>query len=224
MTHAGNFPTSKGGKGKRRGISVLKQTCRSPAPCWEKGRGRRGGTEGALEGMIPRRAGRGAIPREGGGRGERRGFHLQGWVCPSTSLCRQASCFPIPAGRDLPSQQRCPWEYTKKLLPGGESGGQELWDHSVSLHHRPVTTHLNQLEGWHHGLALGWSPQLRGASQPGRLDHRGTNQGRAKPQVPCCLPCAWGVLSQEEMHTQRCLLSKDQRQLRENPLGWQRRK
>lgn len=201
----------KGEKGKeRRGISVLKQTRRSPDRCWEKGRGL------ALEGMVPRRAGRGAIPREGGGHGERWRLHLQGWVCPSTSLCRQASCFPIPGGRDVPGNT------PKKLLPGGETGGQELWGHSVSLHQ-----HLNQLECWHQGLALGWSPP----PAPGCLTARsaGPQRGKqsqsrpAKPQVPCCLPPAWGGLSKEEKHTQRPLLSKDQSQLQENPLGWQRR-
>lgn len=211
MTHAGNFPTSKGGKGKRKKRNLGSQAnTKVPGPVL----GERSGP--ALEGMVPRRAGRGAIPREGGGHGERWGFHLQGWVCPSTSLCRQASCFPIPGGRDVPGNT------PKKLLPGGETGGQELWGHSVSLHH-----HLNQLECRHHGLALGWSPP----PAPGCLTARsaGPQRGkqsqsrRAKPQVPCCLPSAWGELSKEEKHTQRRLLSKDQSQLRENPLGWQRR-
>lgn len=106
---------------------------------------------------------------------------LQGWACPSTSLHRQDSSFPIPGGRDLPSQQRHPWECTKKLLPAGETLGQELWDHSVSLHH-----HLNQPECWHHGLALGGSPQLRGASNPDLLDHRGEKRVRAPMSILRC--------------------------------------
>lgn len=167
MTHAGNFPTSKGGKGKRKKRNLGSQAnTKVPGPVL----GERSGP--ALEGMVPRRAGRGAIPREGGGHGERWGLHLQGWVCPSTSLCRQASCFPIPGGRDVPGNT------PKKLLPGGETGGQELWGHSVSLHHH----HLNQLECWHHGLALGWSPPSSGVPHSQVC---WTTEGQTKPEPPC---------------------------------------
>lgn len=69
----------------------------------------------------------------------------------------------------------------KKLLPAGERLGQELWDHSVFLH-----SYLNQLNS----LALGWSPQLWGASNQGLLDHGGENKVRALVlSLRCLAPC-----------------------------------
>lgn len=101
---------------------------------------------------------------------------LQVWVCPSSSLCRQASGFPAPGGRDLPSQNRGTWECAKKAA--GETLGQELRGHSVSLHH-----HLNQLECWHHGLALGWSTPA-----PRCLKSRSAGSQRAKQSLRCPAP------------------------------------
>lgn len=162
---------------------------------------------------------RGAVPKEDGEDeedgedwDESCGCLSEAGLVPAPPCAGSTAVFPsLEAGICHPSRYTC-GNAPKKLLPAGETLGQELWGHPVSLHH-----HLNQLEC--RDLALGGSPQLRGASNPDLLDHGGGNRARAPSQGSCSLPSARGVLSKEETQAQRCLLSRDQRQLRENLLG-----
>lgn len=184
----------KGEKGKeRRGISVLKQTRRSPDPCWEKGRARpwRGWFQGGLaEEPSPGRVG--GMERDGGS------ISRAGFV-PAPPCAGRPAVFPSrEAGICCPSRDAL-GNTPKKLLPGGETGGQELWGHSVSLHHH----HLNQPECWHHGLALGWSPPSSGVphSQVCWIT-RGANKARAAvPSLRC--PAASPLLG-ESSARRRC--------------------
>lgn len=201
----------KGEKGKeRRGISVLKQTRRSPDRCWEKGRGRpwRGWSQGGLaEEPSPGRVG--GMERDGGST-SRAGF------VPAPPCAGRPAVFPSrEAGMSLGIHQKSCCQAVKQE---GRSCG-------VTLCPSTTTTRTSRSAGTTAWLLDGAppAPGCLTARSAGPQRGKQSQSRRAKPQVPCCLPSAWGMLSKEEMHTQRPLLSKDQSQLRENPLGWQQR-